>query len=68
MDEIVEEFKAAEEWAAQKGYLPAMNGTRENPRFWRWAAARVRWPLGFELTEVAFDAAIDEASNVEIKS
>ena len=64
----VVEVKTAEEWAALKGFTPALNGTRENPSFWKWRAASVRWPVGKELTEADFDAAIAEASNVEIKS
>ncbi len=58
----------AEEWADLGGYTPAMNGNRENPRFWRWAAARLRWPVGAELTEAEFVAAINDAATVEIKN
>jgi len=62
--------RTAEQWAEAKGFVPLLIGTRENPSFWKWAAAKamLRWPIGAELTEAEFDAAIEAAANVEIKS
>lgn len=62
--------RTAEQWAEAKGFTPMLIGTRENPSFWKWAAAKamLRWPIGIELTEAEFDAAIAAAANVEIKS
>ena len=74
-DDDTEEFtvlpkRTVEEWAALHGDVPHMNGVRENPRFWRYAAARAlsRWPVGFEATEAEYDAALNAAANAEVKS
>jgi len=67
---------AVEVWAERKGYLPqlfaapvARAGTfpvaqRANPKFWMFAAARAGsgWPIGAEVTEAEFDAAVETAT------
>lgn len=62
--------RTVEYWAGVKGIAEPFIGRRENPSFWKYAAARVmlKWPIGAELTESDFDAAIEAAANVEIKS
>ena len=66
------EIKTAEEWALAKGFLPEFTAPsgpsfappgaavpmQPNPRFWRFSAAKAGWPIGKELTEAEFDAAV----------
>lgn len=66
-------LRTVEAWAEEKGMLPqlvSVNGrTRANPEFWRFAAARAlcNWPVGKELTEADFDAAITAAGNQQLR-
>lgn len=66
---------AAETWAERKGMLPQLVNVparaghlpvapRHNPEFWRFAAARAlsNWPIGAEVTEAEFDAAVETAT------
>lgn len=57
------QIRAVEEWATEKGMLPLMNGTRENPEAFRFLAAKGlrNWPVGKEVAEAEFDAAVTEA-------
>jgi hypothetical protein len=67
------ERRTAEEWAALKGHTPqfidvTFPGARAqpqqlNPKWWTYAAAKTAWPIGQELTEAEFDAAIEAATN-----
>lgn len=65
----------AEQWAERKGHLPeffpvmARAGhlpvaPRHNPKFWMFAGARAAsgWPIGAEVTEAEFDAAVEAAT------
>ncbi len=59
------EVRTAEEWAAAKGmterFLPSTNAFAiTNPLFQDYAQARAHggWPVGKELTEAQFDAAV----------
>lgn len=67
--------RTVEEWAEQKGMLPqffvvtAAAGRlpvapRHNAEFWRFAGARALsgWPIGAEVTESEFDAAVESAT------
>lgn len=67
--------RTAESWAEAKGMLPehfivpASAGRfpvapRYNPEFWRFkaAAALSKWPIGAEVTEAEFDAAVVAAT------
>lgn len=63
------EKRTAEEWAREKGmadrFMPP-NGSAipvANPKFQAYAQARAHagWPIGKELTEADFDAAVIEA-------
>lgn len=71
------EVRTAEHWAEAKGMLPEFIETRapfaradapalrsHNPSFWRYAATRAGsgWPIGKELTEAEFDAAVTAAT------
>ncbi len=74
--ELAQRRRTAEEWARAKGFLPAFfkgpavrkahllrsSGLRENPEWWKYAAASAPWPTGKELTEAEFDAAIVAAT------
>ena len=64
-----------EAWAEAKGMLPehfvvpAAAGRlpvapRYNPRFWMFSGARAvsKWPIGAEVTEAEFDAAVEAAT------
>lgn len=65
---------AVEVWAHQKGMLPEIipappapkghipEAPRHNPKYSEFAAAKAgsRWPIGAELTEAEFDAAVDK--------
>jgi len=62
------EVRTAEEWAKAKGmdqrFLPSTNAFAiTNPKFQDYAQARAHggWPIGKELTEAQFDAAVIEA-------
>lgn len=65
------EIRTAEAWAEAKGFTPHFiesaapfgGGTSSavNPQFWKFAGAKASWPVGKELTEAEFDAAIAEA-------
>jgi len=69
--------RQVEQWAEAKGMLPEFYpappshagaiplGTRRNPEFWRYAAARGLngWVIGAEVTEAEFDAAVEQATN-----
>lgn len=46
--------------AGAAGILAAGNGVVDNPNHWKFAAAKAGegWPVGFEMTEAAFDAVI----------
>lgn len=72
------EVRTAEAWAEAKGMLPefilvsapfaradAPRARQHNPQFWRFAATRAGsgWPIGKELTEAEFDAAVTSATN-----
>lgn len=72
------ELCTAEQWAEAKGMLPefipvaapfapagAAPVLQHNPSFWRFAATRagMGWPIGKELTEAEFNAAVDTAMN-----
>jgi len=75
--EVIErpaEIRTAEAWAEAKGFLPQFfegtgpfatagaPGTRTpNPQFWKFAGAKASWPVGKEMTEAEFDAAIAQA-------
>lgn len=59
------EVRTAEEWAKAKGmserFLPSTNAfANPNPLFQDYAQARAHggWPIGKELTEAQFDAAV----------
>jgi hypothetical protein len=68
--------RQVEQWAESKGMLPEFFpgppahagaiplGTRRNPEFWRYAAARGLngWVQGAEVTEAEFDAAVEQAT------
>lgn len=71
------EVRTVEAWAEAKGMLPefipiaapfAAAGSprmlQHNPEFWRFHATRTgwTWPIGKELTEAQFDAAVLEAT------
>lgn len=71
------EVRTAEAWAEAKGMLPefipvaapfaradAPAQRQHNPSFWRFAATRagMGWPIGKELTEAEFDAAVFAAT------
>jgi hypothetical protein len=55
------ELKAAEVWAREKGHIGA--------RAWYLAAARAheRWPVGREVTEAEYDAAVLAATNTALR-
>lgn len=68
--------RTAEQWAEAKGMFPhfipvaspfaradALPTLQHNPQFWRFAATRagMGWPIGKELTEAEFDAAVETA-------
>jgi hypothetical protein len=70
---VVAEIRTAEQWAEAKGMFPefvevaapfaradAPRTRQHNPQFWRFAATRAGsgWPIGKELTEAEFDAAV----------
>jgi hypothetical protein len=57
MDEQQSERRTAEAWRDAKQTVA-----------WAFAAARAgeRWPLGQELTEAQYDAAIDRAKNMRL--
>lgn len=64
-EESVEVIKTAEEWATAKGmaarFLPTTSVIPvPNPDFQDYAQARAHagWPIGKELTEAQFDAAV----------
>ncbi len=75
------EKKSVEHWAEAKGMLPriletparlggfAARGLRMNPKFHLFAQARAHnaWPLGAEVTEAEFDAAVEAANTLEIR-
>lgn len=76
MTKAGDEKKPVEVWAHEKGMLPeklapiaAFNaaplGSGVNPRFWMFAAAKAgsNWPIGAEVTEQEFDAAVEKAQN-----
>ena len=67
------EVRTAEQWAEAKGMYPEFIMTaapfaradapplrRHNPDFWKFAATKAgsSWPIGKEMTESAFDAAV----------
>jgi hypothetical protein len=64
--------RAVEAWAAAKGHAPtttdAKGREQHNPASWQFAAAKAneRWPLGAELTEAEYDAAIARAGAVTL--
>jgi len=67
-----DETKTVEEWARAKGHLVVLPDGKPDPRapdYWRFAAAKAgnNWPIGKELTEAQYDAAIDAAGKVEIR-
>lgn len=68
------EVRTAEAWAEAKGLYPEFREVHapfsradatpireHNPQFWRFAGAKAGcgWPVGKELTEAEFDAAIE---------
>lgn len=68
----VAEIRTAEYWAEAKGMLPAYLEDRSgfarpgvrvrkrpNPSFLGFAGAKANWPVGKEMTEAQFDAAIE---------
>lgn len=72
------EIRTAEQWAEAKGMLPefieiaapfaradAPRSRQHNPQFWRYAATKAgsSWPIGKELTEAEFDAAVTAATS-----
>ena len=74
VDEAPDEIRTAEAWAEAKGFLPQMleaaapfggagapKTVTPNPQFWKFAGAKASWPVGKELTEAEFDAAIEAA-------
>lgn len=68
------ERKPVEVWAHEKGMLPEIipappapkghipEAPRHNPKYSEFAAAKAgsRWPIGAELTESEFDAAVEK--------
>lgn len=71
-------IRTAEQWAEAKGMYPefiplaqpfaradAPPMMQHNPESWRYAATRAGsgWPIGKELTEAEFDAAVAVATN-----
>jgi hypothetical protein len=50
--------RTVEEWARAKSAEP-----------WQYAAARAmrRWPIGFEMTEADFEAALHEAAHIPLR-
>jgi len=74
-DEPPPEVRTAEAWAEAKGFLPHFVESASpfgaagappvrtvNPQFWKFAGAKASWPVGKELTEAEFDAAIEAAA------
>ena len=51
-----------EMWAERKEMLPQLVGTRPNPHYWKFAAAKAfkGWAAGERVSEEEFDAAVDE--------
>lgn len=72
--------KTIEEWATDRGLLPAMlpmraqvgrlaaQSERPNPRHHLFAMAKTHqgWPVGAEVTEEEFDQAVEEAQNLPL--
>lgn len=64
--------KTAEEWAAEKKHTRAQNRAGQKPAVvpdWRFAAAKAHegWPVGKELTEAEYDAAVARAIGAPLR-
>lgn len=52
--------------AGIRGIAASGNVVEHNPNYWKFAAARAgeAWPVGFEMTEAAFDKAIADHTDL----